>query len=365
MSLAALLTFATLLQALVFCAVLAAPGYRERLSNRFLIACMLAMVIEKSDQLFLQSGLVFDYPQFAMIGNVFGAAIVPLIYLHVRARADTAFRLSWQEWYAALPVSLLALYVFGTYHLLPLEEKQALFNTGEILNAMNAYVIPIAGDVVLLIFLGASIRVLQRHDQAVLNWFSNTQDRTFGGIRTVLLLVSAMILLHMLWTITGQGGFGLVLGLSHFILVNALGLAAFRQAPDEAEIPALRETGDTKAADLQPVLQAVTRTLEDETLYLDPDLTIARLARHAGERPRMVSEAINTLGGTNFYELVNGYRIRAAQARLKADHAQSILDTAYACGFNSKSAFNTAFKRIAGVTPSAWRERQRSDLRSA
>ena len=364
MSLAMAFSVATLLQALMFALVFALPGFRERVSNIVLIAFMLAIACDKADQIYLMSALYTSHPQFAMIGNVFGAALAPLLYFHVRARADETFKPGWQEWYGALPVLILGIYVFGTYHLLPVEEKRALFASGDILTPMNAQVIPMTGDVVTLIFLAASVRVLHRHDQAILNWFSNTQDRLFGGIRTILFVMCGLVVLHFLWTLTGQTGFGLALGAGHFVLVNALGLSAFRQVDSPDITPQRDDAGGQKPSpDLGPVLEAVRLSLQEDALYLDPDLTVARLARHSRQRPRDVSEAINRLAGTNFYELVNVYRIRVAQERLGSDAGSSILDVAHACGFNSKSAFNTAFKRIAGMTPSAWRARRRSDLR--
>ena len=69
-------------------------------------------------------------------------------------------------------------------------------------------------------------------------------------------------------------------------------------------------------------------------------------------------QALNQQLGQNFFEFVNGFRIAAAE-RCLADPGdqRSILDIALACGFGSKSTFNAVFKRMTGLTPTAFRSR--------
>lgn len=98
--------------------------------------------------------------------------------------------------------------------------------------------------------------------------------------------------------------------------------------------------------------------MDGQALYRDPVLGIARLAQRSGYPEYLVSEVINRRLGGNFYDYVNRHRIHAVRQRL-SDPAEtrSILELAYDAGFTSKSTFNTAFKRLAGETPSAFRAR--------
>jgi AraC-like DNA-binding protein len=59
-----------------------------------------------------------------------------------------------------------------------------------------------------------------------------------------------------------------------------------------------------------------------------------------------------------FQEFLNSYRIKAAESMLLDPAAgdRSILEIAYEAGFNSKSAFNAAFRRHRGMTPSDFRK---------
>jgi len=108
-----------------------------------------------------------------------------------------------------------------------------------------------------------------------------------------------------------------------------------------------------------------TRTAEDfdivchclvqQALHLDPDLNLQRLARKSGIPGKRLSAAVNSVEGVNVSQWINSKRIEHAQQLLQSPD-QRISDIIYSCGFNTKSSFNREFKRITGVTPSAWRD---------
>jgi len=56
---------------------------------------------------------------------------------------------------------------------------------------------------------------------------------------------------------------------------------------------------------------------------------------------------------------VNGYRIDEAKKLLSdpAHNSEKIISVLYDCGFNSKSVFNTVFKKNTGLTPSEFRRK--------
>ncbi len=89
------------------------------------------------------------------------------------------------------------------------------------------------------------------------------------------------------------------------------------------------------------------------------DFSLTRLAQSVGSNTRYVSHVINEVFGSNFQTYVNSVRIREACRRID-DHAtygnystEAIGETV---GFNSRSAFATAFKKITGLSPSEYRK---------
>jgi AraC-like DNA-binding protein len=103
--------------------------------------------------------------------------------------------------------------------------------------------------------------------------------------------------------------------------------------------------------------EELLRLMDTRKPHLNPSLTMSGLARELRISPRHLSQIINEMFGRNFCDFVNGYRIEESK-RLLSDPAReerSILDIAYEVGFNSKSTFNSAFKKHTGMKPSEFR----------
>lgn len=97
--------------------------------------------------------------------------------------------------------------------------------------------------------------------------------------------------------------------------------------------------------------------LQNEKPYLSPDLTLIELAQQVAMSRNELSALINNVIGSNFYLYVNEFRIEHVKQLMQQDsHMQfTILALAYDSGFNSKSTFNSLFKKLTGLTPSEYR----------
>jgi AraC-like DNA-binding protein len=111
----------------------------------------------------------------------------------------------------------------------------------------------------------------------------------------------------------------------------------------------------------QAELDRIEATMVARELYLDPDLTLPELAEVLGVPARRLSALVNRARGRNFCDWVNRYRVEEAARRLSGPTTagDNVLDVLYASGFNSKSSFNAAFKRVKGMTPSDFRRAAR------
>jgi len=96
-----------------------------------------------------------------------------------------------------------------------------------------------------------------------------------------------------------------------------------------------------------------------ERVYRDANISLLAFSRKIKVSPRVLSLVINERLNTSFFELINRYRVEEAQKMLEnvEFHRQSILDIAYAVGFNSKTAFNRAFRLFTHQTPSQYRKK--------
>ena len=105
-------------------------------------------------------------------------------------------------------------------------------------------------------------------------------------------------------------------------------------------------------------LLKLKKYMTDEKPFLNPDLKIQDISKEMNVPVRELSVLINHQLGQHFYDFVNTYRIENAMEILK-DSSKSkvtILEILYEVGFNSKSSFNTAFKKHTGNTPTEYRK---------
>lgn len=101
------------------------------------------------------------------------------------------------------------------------------------------------------------------------------------------------------------------------------------------------------------------RAMTEEKAFLDPELSIGKLADMVGAPEHQLRALINaSMGHRNFRAFLNDFRLKAVKDDL-ADPAKAalpILTIAMDAGFASLSAFNRAFKESTGSTPSEWRQ---------
>lgn len=103
--------------------------------------------------------------------------------------------------------------------------------------------------------------------------------------------------------------------------------------------------------------------METEKSYLDPQLSVAKLAKQLDLPDSKVSRLINDFGEATFFDFVNGYRVEEVKAKI-ADHQNdhlSLLGIALDSGFNTKASFNRTFKKYEGKTPSQFRKELNSN----
>lgn len=87
-------------------------------------------------------------------------------------------------------------------------------------------------------------------------------------------------------------------------------------------------------------------------LYLDPELTISKLAREAGTNRTYVSSYIRLDKGCNFREYINSMRAGHALKLLRSEKIRSLSDLAMECGFNNLRTMNRSYKAVFGKLPS-------------
>jgi AraC-like DNA-binding protein len=127
--------------------------------------------------------------------------------------------------------------------------------------------------------------------------------------------------------------------------------------PAEAPARKYERSGMTDAAQSEIGARLARRLLQQRD-FLEPDLKLGELAERIGTSPQLLSQYFNDVLGQTFFDYVNAQRVAEVQRMMALpEHADSnLLELAHGAGFNSKTTFNGAFKKVSGLSPSAWRK---------
>jgi AraC-like DNA-binding protein len=103
------------------------------------------------------------------------------------------------------------------------------------------------------------------------------------------------------------------------------------------------------------VVERIRNLVEVEKIYLDESMSLGKLAKRLQIREDQTSYIINRKFKMTFYSLINSHRIEEAKKLLKKNEV-NILNVAFSVGFQSKSAFNSIFKKYTKMTPSEFQK---------
>lgn len=107
------------------------------------------------------------------------------------------------------------------------------------------------------------------------------------------------------------------------------------------------------------LFQKIQALFEVEEIFLQDNITLKTISERLNTKARDISQAINENKQQNFYEFVNFYRVEKAKKLLEAPahRTDKIATIAYEVGFGNLTSFNIAFKKVTGLTPSAYRKK--------
>ncbi len=108
----------------------------------------------------------------------------------------------------------------------------------------------------------------------------------------------------------------------------------------------------------EQILKKITREMEANNYFTNNLASLAGLAKQINESPHHVSQVINEKMNRNFFEMLAWYRVEHAKKLIRQDKQGKITveELAEMVGYNSKSSFNSAFRKYASKTPSEYRK---------
>lgn len=114
------------------------------------------------------------------------------------------------------------------------------------------------------------------------------------------------------------------------------------------------------ASELSESMSALSRHMEEHRPYLKGELTLVELADQLGWSRYRLSAVLNEGVEKSFFDFINAYRVAEVKRQLREPKYRTVtlLSVALDAGFNSKTTFNTVFKKFEGMSPSQFRKSQ-------
>ena len=132
-------------------------------------------------------------------------------------------------------------------------------------------------------------------------------------------------------------------------------------APNESHIATVTPMEDEleasdDGADNTELMHRICQLMEQQQLYLNPNLKLADLATALGSNRSSISNCINSQRNCSFPQFVNAYRIAHVQELLRNQPNLKVTHVWMNAGFSSEASFYRIFKSATGTTPTDWRD---------
>lgn len=366
----------TAMQCLFFAVLLLVTNTGKQPSTYFLAAFLFAHAFIPLHELVLW-GAEFKFtvrellPQVYFLGGFAYYLDGMLLFFCVKSLIFRDFSLRPRDTVHLLPFVLALLYMSAVFFRLPLEQRLELISSETLVYGWHYVLVEFLCKGLRVAYCLWSLLLIVKYTQRLKSTHSNVEKVDVTWIRTlvfgfmlvmlmeVVLSIAKMFSLYQHYDLGVFEKIGLTGYYTVFVLVNLLVFTGVRYF---ANFESLREpekprkaTGDQVC---NPALaEEIDRKMLARKLYLQPDVTIDLLAENLEVPTRDLSMIINRHFEVNFYEFINRYRIQEAMRLLRSPDGEgkTITDIYLEVGFNSKSVFNTFFKKAAGMTPSQYR----------
>jgi len=343
----------------VLMAVFVLQNKKGTRSGNVILASMLVIFsVITSCSLFLSiKPLKFDvhYHKVIFILGHLAFLVGPLLYFYIKSLLEFRFSFSKNDWLHILP--FVAAIVSAVFIVQQNESFYILSYPGRIYYS-GAVVVQSFG------YIAASFKNLQSYGLTFKSFLSYIDNSKLAWVR---FFVSGFIIVWLIhfqlfvgWDVLQKPQWcpyvTSLYFLTAFLFFNGMIYIALKK-PELFHQSQKYQYSDLTENEKAEYLEKLIALMRQDMLYLNPALSLTEVAKKLCISPRYISQIINETLQQNFHDFVNKFRIEESKRLLaKPEQQLNIMGIALDAGFNSKSAFNSAFKRHTGITPKEYKK---------
>lgn len=323
---------------------------------------------------------IFDYQRrymkvhhVGMVFSVYGHLLLaPMLWFYVRAitaaKPMPIARSDWKHFVLIMYGTLLCVILMST----TFEFRGQVFGYVELVEKGSVLILRGAWYLMIVIwafqvfyYLYKIYRRLIAYRGKLRNIFASTENLEMRWIKVVVLVAVLSMLVstvEMFFSVSDH--FTNITYAVDLLAIWLLALWGLRQKPGLQGFDALLEQDSfeekySRSAlskeQMQRIAKKVEAAMAEDALYRDPNLTLPDLAKKVASPLNYVSQTLNGEIGKTYFDYINDWRIEAAKPILLSGK-ENVTEIAFEVGFNSRSTFYKAFKRITGMTPTAFKK---------
>lgn len=349
---------------------------QNKLANRLFASYLIVFAIDNTG-IFINDDFIKNHLNLEFFRWSFSSLIIPVFYLYIVSVCFTDFQLKTKHLLHAIPFIIANLiFVFRLYFLNDAEKIYFYNNRSQF---PESYYIQLTLAIQIVFYSSGVFLVLKKYKEIFQENYTNPKSSIFKWlfqISTVLFILYYLSIAknvlrythtEVLWIWANVIMQFLVLLTTCWFVLKALNHPElFRGIDSKLQLARdilpkgnknIVETKDNQNEETTIQISTLKQYMTEKEPYLDPSLTIQELSSQINVPVRDLSVLINHHMDQHFFDFVNEYRIQKAMRILK-DPLKSdltILEILYEVGFNSKSSFNTSFKKYTNLTPTAFR----------
>ena len=343
---------------------------KNKTSNRLMAAYFIVFAIHIS--VFFYANYVQIPVVLDMLRDQIAFLTSPLLYLYVVSCIYSDFKLQPKHLLHFIPFAIELLIYFPNFYFAS-SEQQIEFSNNYFSN-IETNISLVYGVSVAVIYLIFIFIELKKYKKLLLENYSSTKNYNYKWLfqlATISIVLLSFSVIKSIYKLFGSDSSILdimriittllLLGFLCWIVLKSLYQPDLFRGIDSKHqlVKNLIESEVNHKNDvILEKISSLKRFMKIEEPYLDSSLTIHNLANQINIPYRDLSILINHDLGQHFFDFVNEYRINKAKEILQNTENKklTVLEILYEVGFNSKSSFNTAFKKQTGLTPTQYRK---------
>jgi AraC-like DNA-binding protein len=356
----------------IFLAALLLSKRNKAMSDNILAIFMGAIAIYMGNYYLKYLGYWETHPHLVGTTHPFPLLFGPLLYLYVEFSLRSEQRWKWTDWMHFLPfiISYLLMipFLFGTS-----AQEKILSDNQDFDSDYQLFFIAtfIAFIISTLLYPFLAFKKTIKYQQIIDDNFAYKEEISLTWLKSLIIglwgifvVVIIIVVLNLGFNV--QFGFnsdliGYVLMVVFIFLLGFFGIrhqgiftekGNHKQDIVEVKTESYQKSG-LKLADAEDIHEKLLQLMQSDKPFLEPKLSLGQLADKLGVTSNNLSQVINQCEEMNFYDFINGYRVKEfiTLATSPENRNMNLLGIAFDSGFNSKSSFNQVFKKNTGKTP--------------